>query len=373
MTVRRGHQAVLQQTGRRAHCGSAIRSRRGARDGGGAPGGDRRPGRRRGWPRLHAIARAPTAARVAALGTLEAIEDPHRRGHRLSWPNDSDPEVAMRRHPRAATHPAGTARRPRARVPDDGGTRCDAARRRAGDGGAGASAISMQRRCKPLLERLREDPRPAVAALATGGAQRDGRRSSKAGTRRPLRLRSKDRCRTIRRRCGTSCRLRARQRRSRRSRTLLRGCANARPADAGGRIGLDDRPCGRAPGPRVAREPARPVRPAGDARDHRTEPLPVEFLAALERDWRHLVPRGHRGGVGHGACRQGVVAGTSRPCLPRHRGPRARHPPARRHEEDRPALAGRAAHAGGWRLEAGGWGRFVATMRHGPRRARAIQ
>ena len=121
-----------------------------------------------------------TAARVAAIGTLEAIEDPHAADIVLPLANDADPDVA-----RAAIR----ALRPLLRGPHGvraleclttvalDQTRADEAR---------VTAVQVMgeldpKTVKPLFDRLREDPRPAIAALATSGATSVGRqRSSKA-------------------------------------------------------------------------------------------------------------------------------------------------------------------------------------------------
>lgn len=115
-----------------------------------------------------------TAARVAALGTLEAIEDPRAVDIVLPLANDTDPDVA-----RAAIR----ALRPLLRGPlgvraleclttvalDQ--TRADDAR---------VTAVQVMgaldpKTVKPLLDRLREDPRPAIAALARGSPTSVGR------------------------------------------------------------------------------------------------------------------------------------------------------------------------------------------------------
>ena len=119
------------------------------------------------------------AARVAALGVLEAIEDPHAADIVLPLANDTDPDVA-----RAAIR----ALRPLLRGPHGvraleclttvalDATRADEAR---------VTAVQVMseldpKTVKPLLDRLREDPHPAIAALASGATSGGRQRSSKA-------------------------------------------------------------------------------------------------------------------------------------------------------------------------------------------------
>ena len=213
---------------------------------------------------------------MAALGTLEAIEDPQAAEIALQLAGDSAPEVAIA---------AIRAMRPFLRGAQ--GVRVieclttmalDASRQ----DDERIAAVQVLRELdadtvQPLLDRLREDPRPAVAAVAG-----DRRRSSKsAGTSQPpisLEGPLPDDAQTLRQQlsiAGPDVPLPVLQ-------DLVQRLGEREATDPEGRQRLDDRPCDSPPGPRLPRQPSCPVRPAGDTRAVEG-PLPVEFLAALER------------------------------------------------------------------------------------------
>ncbi len=232
--------------------------------------------------RLAEVARdgaSSQAARVAALGTLEAIEDAQAAEIALQLAGDSAPEVAIA---------AMRAMRPFLRGAQ--GVRVieclttvalDASRQ----DDERIAAVQVLRELdkdtvQPLLDRLREDPRAAVAALAAPAAGR--RRSSKsAGTSRaaislegPL----PDDAQTLRQQLSIEgakaplpvlqdlvSRLGEREAADAEGRTAwmtARAAAHLALASRGSRLALYD---------------------LRETLERSKEPLPVEFLAALER------------------------------------------------------------------------------------------
>ena len=128
-----------------------------------------------------------TATRVAALGTLEAIEDPHGADVALDLARDPDPEVALAALRAMRPFLRGA---PGVRVIDCLTTvaldpsRPDDVRVTAVQILRGLDPGTVQ----PLLDRLREDPRPAVAALAAPVAGVGRRRTSRTAALSPPQL-----------------------------------------------------------------------------------------------------------------------------------------------------------------------------------------
>ncbi len=126
----------------------------------------------------------PTTARVAALGTLEAIEDPHAADIVIALAEDGEPDVAraaMRALRPLLTGPHGvralecltTVALDRARADEERTTAVQV-----------LGALNPKT-VKPLLDRLREDPSAAIAALAAVSIPNvEGRRSPKASSSR---------------------------------------------------------------------------------------------------------------------------------------------------------------------------------------------
>jgi hypothetical protein len=134
--------------------------------------------------RVAEVARDPsssTAARVAALGTLEAVEDPHGADVALLLATDRDPEVAVAAMRAMRPHLRGTQG---VRVLECLTTvaldigRLDDERVTAVQVLRGLDPATVQ----PLLDRLREDPSPVVAALATPATGAGRRRSPRAAS-----------------------------------------------------------------------------------------------------------------------------------------------------------------------------------------------